>query len=162
MKAEVQGMNSCLESDGFDIRKKAVEKVVADAGLLKVVKASALGQILDRGPEEVQFYSKRLRNSDLASSQATVSMRPFLKSSSVLASTSPCQARLLYTSRPAAKSAQSSSIISSFSPAGNLRKSAMLITEINLRRLINHCKRQVSRCGGRKPDGGGGRSEIEF
>ena len=51
MKAEVQGMNSCLGSDGFDIRKKAFKKVVADAGRLKIVKASALGQILDRGPE---------------------------------------------------------------------------------------------------------------
>jgi hypothetical protein len=30
----------------------------------------------------------------------------------------------------------------------------MLVTKINLRRLINHCKRQVSRCGARKPDGG--------
>ena len=95
MKAEMQSMNSCLGSDGFDIRKKAFEKAVADAGLLKIIKASALGQILDRGPEEAQFQSKRLRSSDLASSQATVSMRPFLKSSSVLASSSPCQAGLV-------------------------------------------------------------------
>ena len=41
MIAEVPGVNACVESEGVNVRKQGIEKIVAEAGRLGLIEAKA-------------------------------------------------------------------------------------------------------------------------
>ena len=59
MEVEVKWMNARVRSEGINVGKQAVEEVIANTGLLEIVEASAVSEILNRGPEQTQLHSKR-------------------------------------------------------------------------------------------------------
>lgn len=52
-------MDARLRREGINVGKQAVEEVIANTGLLEIVEASAVSEILNRGPEQTQLHSKR-------------------------------------------------------------------------------------------------------
>lgn len=76
MKAEADGVDSTVEGQRVDFRKKAIEEIVADRRTVLAIELAGGRQIFERGAENPDFHSNRLRSSFLAASQSVASALP--------------------------------------------------------------------------------------